>query len=308
MSELTDDYFKDLDATITDHDRIKAGYMPLPAGRDALLIKPISVSQLSGDMKSQPVPIPLNFHINGMFDDPIERLSYEKTFSTETSSTLVTQNTERSVTIPPDSQQLIVRENNNPYATQVMVQGEYKCQIKTIGENRLIVARGPDNNFGRPGFYGGVFTSGRFGSYPLSDAPIRYNPHNVNDTLTHQQTDEFDDMLLHINKQLEPVKPEKPVKTEEHVMSNKPIETNETIKQVEPVESRDDDIEMVLKITSLEVDMSMLSTVVDQQKNRIEQLEQKLARMLEHIEAPSPLSKWFSWMWSQLHADWLDEI
>lgn len=211
MSNFGDDYFHDVTSNITEEDRIKAGYkIPVRSSNNNNGIghisqpKALGVDALRGDLSNIAIPVPINFHEGGIFANAADRLSFSKPINqtddqmdtqtdkivsniadnkqstqevskSETSTQLITDNI--------DDHQLNVSISNNPYNHAVMIKRQEGLQKVTIGENQMILGRGPNNEYGRPGFYAGLFESKRFGNFPTQ--AITYDPNNVNNIDEH---------------------------------------------------------------------------------------------------------------------------
>ena len=169
-----DDYFKDVTQLITEEDRVKAGYkvpkitISVNDFLNRSCTQPISTKTLRGDLINLEIPISSNFHEGGMFTNSIDRLSYEKPYLSNSYS----PNKE-------SGNQIISQINNNPYLHNDMVDQPFETLTGEIGENKLVVKRGKDNSFGRPGFYSATFSNDRFGSYPSEHVSIKYDPNNI---------------------------------------------------------------------------------------------------------------------------------
>jgi hypothetical protein len=197
MANFGDDYFKDVTGTITDADRIKAGYKLKPVvDNSKLQPKTLDSSVLRGDLSGVAIPVPINFHEGGMFNDAADRVSFSKpmgmsetssivpidgqTITNPTSEQIVApSNSEQTIIVPKSEEQLIGHSSNNPFRNDVLVEAQGLHKRVNIGEHQLIVGRGPNNAFGRPGFYAGLFSGKSFGSYP--QMPIKYDACNVCD-------------------------------------------------------------------------------------------------------------------------------
>lgn len=214
MTSITsDDYFKDISSQITEEDRAKAGYrVPKMSTKQNIPIglpKAVDVNALRGNLDGVALPVPVNFHEGGMFTDVDERRSYEKfgkmpskgSSMTDLDLTLsvpcsqknpskssedekrdnLEEKTKFPITTMSSDRQLIGKTSNNPFANDVLV-GDQSSTIKTnIGENEMIVARGPNNIYGRAGFYGGIFKGDRFGYLGATTQVPKYDALNVDD-------------------------------------------------------------------------------------------------------------------------------
>lgn len=211
MAQFPDDYFKDITSNITSEDKIKAGYK-IPkytcgeTGTNQMKQpKTLDTKTLRGDLNGVIFPVPMNFSEGGMFSDAADRISFSKPINTNVSNhhilsiendnvtshqsiiikpkddqlTIIKPKDDQLTIIKPEDKQLTNQTHNNPFRNDPMIDLSNKCEPVNIGENQLILGRGPNNVFGRPGFYAGIFKN-RFGSYPTQ--PIRYDSDSVFET------------------------------------------------------------------------------------------------------------------------------
>jgi hypothetical protein len=299
MSIADKNYFGDLENQITDADRIKAGYR-IPKTH-AGLPSAISAESLRGNLSGIAVPIPMNFHEGGMFNDSDDRRSYEtrrpQSSMKQVKSTPVLSNcksesdryvyvmvgsepkeveirsrddifnellkntatrnepiatrnepiaaigddiistVDKDITVQSssdhvansngellerlwkptddydckrdDNRQLIGQSSNNPFKPAPLVD-EPNHLVKTqIGENKVIIARGPDNIYGRNGFYAGIFTADRFDKCQTEQA--QYNPFDaIDDGSFNDQTGFINTLQIETVPKLENISKESP--------------------------------------------------------------------------------------------------
>jgi len=249
-SSITDDdYFKDVTNQITEKDRVKAGYrvpqkkisvkdflgqnvpeetqkkideklervsenFHINTNQGTVSVgppKPIDTKTLRGDLTNVAVPIPINFHEGGMFNDEKDRQSYDKPFNfrkmptkKETNDQLLIEeanddekeqtqlinrnestqlvNRTETPTSPNNDHRLIGQSTNNPYQSEALVTRPGSLTKAHVGEDALIIGRGPNNSYGRSGYYGGLFNAGRFGNYPSESHELHYNADDIDQT------------------------------------------------------------------------------------------------------------------------------
>ena len=80
-----------------------------------------------------------------------------------------------------DDTQLIGKTSSNPFSNTALVVGPGMLTKVNIGDSKVIIGRGPNNSSGRAGFYAGVFSAEKFGSYPTEEQEIRYDALDVDD-------------------------------------------------------------------------------------------------------------------------------
>lgn len=168
MSHISNDHFSEVTSSITDEDRIKAGYK-IPVKKF-----PIETSTttdiLRGDLKGVTVPIPMNFHEGGMFNS-------DDTDDTDESSSV--HRRRYGPFVGNKGTNLVGRTHLDPFRHDVMVDGpNKKVDVKMNGES-MTIERGPNNIYNKPGFYNATLNSDKFGKYPNDEKGIKYNPNDI---------------------------------------------------------------------------------------------------------------------------------
>lgn len=192
MDRFPDDYFKDVTEQITETDRVNAGYKT-PGMNTSIpsIPKPISLEELRKDLRYTAIPVPINFAEGGMFRPMTRSSSHSPSPSRFSGQEHLKDDLQDHLKDPPSvSQDLtIVRSfspehhcevipiSTDPYVNLPIIPQPDQHREITIGESRVVLARGPDNGHGQPGFMGGIFEPHRFGSYP--SVPELYHPLDV---------------------------------------------------------------------------------------------------------------------------------
>ncbi len=127
--------------------------------------KPISKKTLKGDLTNVAVPVPMNYHEGGLFNNEEERRKFHKSKSDTDIPSL-----------SADSDM-----TKNPFVTKAMTDDELTLKKAKIAGDDMIIARGPNNRHGHAGFYSAVFKAGKFGKYPSADDEIIYDPNDIDD-------------------------------------------------------------------------------------------------------------------------------
>lgn len=182
------------------------------------------------------------------------------------------------VIVRPQDEQTKGQEYIGPYRHDPMVH-EGGLKEVNIGENHCIIARGPNNIYGRTGFYGGLLEPSRFGFYPGSSQAIAYNPINLDrvdangnyvDTLTEvrqiQAGDSCPTLLIETAKTL----------------AIEPLVVHD-VPDVPDVPSSDVS-KLTQKVTAVEQELTQLSNAnIRELTLRVQTLEQTVSRLEEQL-------------------------
>lgn len=189
----------------------------------------------------------------------------KKSESTEITATDKQEDKSIVVTPTSDKVQLTSPISINPFSSAPMVGVEGACKKVCIGENEMIIARGPNNMYGRSGFYAGIFKHDRFGMYP--SGPIKYNPHDVNDCVE--------------GVYIDPIKNAR----SDQVIEHKSMEqvTSEAVKLIDSIEHTETHVEHTETYVE-HPDVSSDDSRISKLERRIRDLEEILTQVLQAVK------------------------
>lgn len=191
----------------------------------------------------------------------------------------------QTIVVTPADKQLVGHTNTNPFRHDPLINHEGGIKLANIGETQLIIARGPDNSKGRPGFYGGIMVNNLFGSYPTG--AIEYNPNDVD------QIDEHGQYIDQIKKQkMIECKPKQVVKLLEQLSIPQEIHNLDPTKQDLQVTDQITDLQPTKHESRESRDLELTD------KQRLHQLEQTVAHLVaEQARMIAQMDK-YHWSWS----------